>query len=280
LVVLWSEDRQYEHGPLLVVVMLALLFRDRSVLLSAARAGIARILPLILASIAWWVAYSWHVVSAQQCAAVLVGLAMFWAVGGEAGLTRALVPIGLLVLGSEIWEHAAPLLRAMAVMVARVLVSAIGIPVHVDGTMIEVPAGRFEVQGGCSGIKFALVAAALAVFYGHVQKLGLANRLKVLAALVFVALCANWIRIAAIIIIGEYTQLQSSIVRDHYWFSWTLFAVALIPMLAILRRYDAAEQDSPDAVASVPVTLRWLDLAIVVGALSVGPVLSALRHIP
>lgn len=270
---LWSEDRQYEHGPLLACVSLLLMFRHPAQFISAPTPNAARILPLLLASIVWWLAYAKHIVSAQQVATVLAGLAMFWAAGGKRGLAAAAVPVGWLVLGMEVWEQAAPLLQLLAVAVARTLVGMIGIPVHVVGAIIEVPAGRFEVVGGCSGIKFMLVASALAVFYGHVHQLALRERAKVLAAAVSLALCANWIRVAAIIAIGQYTDMRSPIVRNHYLFGWVLFAAAFVPMFAFFMRYKRPEPTMRGTDGQRDGPLRWREAAVVVATLAVGPCL-------
>ena len=45
----------------------------------------------------------------------------------------------------------------------RVLLRTVGIPAYFDGLQFQIPAGSFEIAGGCSGLHFLIVALAIAL---------------------------------------------------------------------------------------------------------------------
>jgi len=55
-------------------------------------------------------------------------------------------------------------------------------------------------------------------------------------------LLANWIRIFALIIIGHITEMQSSLMSDHEFFGWALFAAILFPSIYFSPAYKIKEK--------------------------------------
>ena len=80
-----------------------------------------------------------------------------------------------------VWDLLNPLLQWLSAFAVRGVLSLIGLPVYFDGLHFQIPAGVFEIAGGCSGLHFFIVGAAIAVFYGELHRDRLATRVKLVA---------------------------------------------------------------------------------------------------
>lgn len=83
---------------------------------------------------------------------------------------------------------------------AATLTKAIGVPILRAGNMISVPGCRLEVADACSGIKKLMVFCAFAVLYGYMFDLSPLRRAILFAAAIPIAVLANTIRVAALIV--------------------------------------------------------------------------------
>ena len=151
----------------------------------------------------------------------------------------------------------------------RGVLSLIGLPVYFDGLHFQIPAGVFEIAGGCSGLHFFIVGIAIAVFYGELHRDRLATRVKLVALAIVMALLTNWLRIAIIIIAGHLTDMRHYLVSgEHYTFGWAMFAVAMTIYFLIVRRWTAeaavaAAAPAPAApLAPLGVALACITLAL------------------
>jgi EpsI family protein len=134
-----------------------------------------------------------------------------------------------------------PALQAMATGVMSFLMSFTGIPVHIQGFFIEIPAGTFEIASACSGLSFLMSAITFAAFYGIAFFKSWWHRGVLMVAAIVAAMVSNWIRIWTLILIGQYTGLQHWLIDDHYVYGWVLFGIGLVPVLFLARKLDARE---------------------------------------
>lgn len=235
LLELWLDsDRPYSHGLLLAPLAGYL------VLLRSTRLGRTLASPS-------WTAY-----------ALFVGLLFVWLLGRAADIlvvtqvtfpfllllatgtvfgwtaARAVAfPIGLIFYAIPVWNYFTPFLQSMTVAAVRFSLDGYGIPVHVDGNLISIPEGTFEVAGGCAGLHYFVVALVIASLYAHQSGRGLVTGLMLIGAAAIAAVLTNWIRVGALVWIGHETNMQHYLVaQDHYYFGWILFALALVPFFA------------------------------------------------
>ena len=176
---------------------------------------------------------------------------------GPAAARALAFPLGFLYFAIPIWDFINPFLQAATTAVVGVMLAVTGVPSLVEGNIVTIPAGRFEIAGGCAGVAFFMTAGALAALYGHLHYDGRWGRRLLLLVIAFAgAMVLNWVRVYVVIVAGHLTDMQHYLVRvDHYTFGWALFTVALLPFYVIARRIEpalTAHEHEPDATATRP----------------------------
>jgi exosortase A len=136
---------------------------------------------------------------------------------------KVVFPTAFLVFILPFWGILVPFLQDLSVISVTYIMSFTGIPTYVEAQTITIPAGVFEIAGGCSGLRYLLVSLAVSsmFIFLHINNIKNAAMFTIIAILG--ALLTNWIRIALLIVIGEYTSMQSSLMADHNMFGWYLY---------------------------------------------------------
>lgn len=240
----WSdtESHTYTHGILIVVISLALLIWRRAELSSAriATSGWG-VLLLAVSALAWLVGLRAPIQIVHQLALPLIVWSAVWSLLGWSIARLCLFPLAYVYFAIPIWDHGNDFLQSMSVLAVRGFLRATSIPAYFEGELIEIPAGTFHIEDGCSGLHFFIVALALACLYGEVNRCSVAERLKLLVLATVCALVSNWLRIYIIIVAGHLTQMQHYLVRvDHYNFGWAVFAAAMVCFFVVAARWMPA----------------------------------------
>jgi exosortase len=262
LLVKWMDvvSRSYTHGPLIVLMAAFLLWRSCAVPEAVVRHSWAGAVVLALLGVFWLATYRSGIQLAHQALLPLIFMAALWTMFGAAFLRRVWIAVGFLFFAIPVWDILVPLLQWLSVFAVRAFLSVLGIPVYFDGLEFQIPAGHFEIAGGCSGLHFLNVAVALAVFYGELHDDTLKTRIKLLCLAVVFALLTNWVRITIIIVAGHLTDMQHYLVSgEHYSFGWMIFAVAMIVFFLIVRRWPSTARAAPASAQVITAASRsWL----------------------
>jgi EpsI family protein len=279
LAVRWSETGSYGHGFL--VVPLALFFLNRAAMRGRKAARYVGAFHWLLAalSVAWAFAYMSNVQVAQDALLPVLLLIAFGGLYGWQGLRAALLPVALFLLAIPVWDYTVLPLQLATAKVVEALLIAADFPVLVDGDLVHVSSGTFEIAGGCSGIRFLLTATILTIAYGQLYLRSRRARIKLMAAGIGLALGVNWIRVALVVIVGDVVGMDHPVVVDHAWLGWVLFAMALIPLFVYARRLEQADEsanrdDGSDAngdAQNSPPHASALSVIVVVVAMGIGP---------
>jgi exosortase len=253
---LWLDDerRTYTHGFLVAAVAVWLLWRSRVLAIRRETAAdpalhsLALLAVLSVVVIAWQLAFRAGIELAIELLLLpLMWLAVRLIIGKDAG-RAAFLPVTYLGFALTAWDYLNPAAQAVSVHAVRLMLRVVGIPAYFEGNDVQIPAGRFEIAEGCSGLHFIIVALAVATLMGELR--GDTWRLRVrwwLTALLL-AVTANWLRIFVIIVMGHLTNMQTYLVRgSHYGFGWALFSAALFVLFMFERRTPL-----PEAVTEAP----------------------------
>lgn len=139
-------------------------------------------------------------------------------------------PTAFLIFIFPLWGALTDLLQHISVVAVTYMMSFTGIPTYVEAEFITIPAGMFEIADGCSGLRYIIVSLAISSLFIFLYINNAKKAILFLSLAILGALITNWIRITALILIGEYTQMQSSLMEDHNTFGWYLY----IPFMFLL----------------------------------------------
>jgi exosortase A len=275
---LWQDTdrRLYTHGWLVLAVTVWLIWRDRDRIASIRMTPpIAGWCLVAIGSISWLVGFNAGLLVMTMLAMPLLALTAIWATAGAAVARRVAFAVLNLYFALPVWELLNPLLQSLTTFVNLWLAQVVGIPVVMEGNIIHIPAGSFEIAGGCSGLHFLIVALAIAALQGEIDRDDLRSRALLLGIAAALALMTNWLRVFIIIVAGHLTEMRHFLVKvDHYYLGWFLFAFALGFYLYLSSRVPHAVRTAPSKAQAVEQPARGRPMIAAVlsaAALALGP---------
>jgi exosortase A len=238
LALLWNgHNGDYSHGFLILIITAYLLIRQLSKR-SAFTGDINYFFLLILAALSfvWSLTQQANIQIGFQLLLPGIILLSFMSLFGLKRSKIFIFPSLYLIFAMPVWGGLNVPLQNMAVFVNTHLLGLINIPAFIEGFYVTIPAGTFEVAGGCSGIRYLMVSLSLFSLYAFDNYNRWSNRIILIVVAIIVATATNWIRIFIIIVAGQATNMESSLVKDHDFFGWIVFSVALIPLFMFARK--------------------------------------------
>jgi len=142
-------------------------------------------------------------------------------------------PAAFLVFIFPFWGILVPILQSISVAAVTYMMSFTGVPTYVEAEIITIPAGVFEIADGCSGLRYMIVSLAISSLFVFLNIKETKRAALFLSIAILGALLTNWIRITALILIGEYTNMESSLMEDHNTFGWYLY----VPFMVLLFKW-------------------------------------------
>jgi exosortase A len=232
------DDMPYTHGYVIALICAWLVWRNGRGFVPADRAHRApALVALLVTGLAWVFSVRAGVATVQWLLLPLLMLLSIWAAAGQATARRNLFPLAYLYFAMPVWGVVQSILLWGTVYVVRGLLTLAGVPAHFVGNSVQIPAGTFEIAGGCSGLHYTVVALAIAALMGELRDDDWRGRLKLLAIAGTLAVVTNWARVFIIILAGHFTHMQHYLVaQSHESFGWILFAVAMTAFFVLERR--------------------------------------------
>lgn len=182
------------------------------------------------------------------------------------GLTFPLVYAFFLVPFGESLEG--PLQDVTAAMAIRLLHMA-GVPAVLDGVLITIPNGYFEVAEACSGAKFVIAMAAYGTLVANVCYVAWPRRAAFMAMAMIVPVFANGLRAFGTIYAAHLTSVAAATGFDHIVYGWIFFGIVMAAVLAIGWHWFDRDPDAPwfDAAALQALPRHRVD-PLIAGALA------------
>lgn len=239
----------YKHGYLLLGMSAWLLLRTQDVAITRLAPSLIGLAVLLAGTLSYGLAELLDFTLGMQVMLPVLLFALIVATGGLQTVPLVLFPITLLFFGIPVWDLLVTPLQALSTAVVTAAVGLGGLPVYVEGSLVHIASGTFEIAEGCSGDRYFIVALALAAFYGFDTLQRASSRWLLLLAAAVMAVVSNWIRIYILILIGEATAMQHPLIAEHDNFGWLVFAIMMAPVLLLGRRLQSREGAWP---ASLP----------------------------
>lgn len=243
----WTKwDQALAHGSLMAMVTLYYVFAtsqlerypQKGVLLKQMTGLFIALVFVVFAALSQRVAMD--AITQLALVALLYGLMLVFF--PTVSWLRLIQVSGLLLFCVQAWGSLNDLLLYLASEVVGSAIAMLSIPALIDGNSITLPYGIMLIADGCSGLRYFIIAIALA----WMLSINLDYRLPAMVATLLVAaalaLIMNWIRIYVLILVGFYSEMQHSLVQDHEFFGWVLFAIITLPVMyfAPQRRFKGA----------------------------------------
>ena len=144
-------------------------------------------------------------------------------------------------------------LQTATVAMTMPLLHLFGVPAHVDGVLITIPGGYFEVAEACSGAKFVIAMIAYGALVANVCFVSWRRRAIFMVVAVVVPVIANGLRAFGTIYAAYLTSVERATGLDHIVYGWVFFGLVMAAVLAIgWRWFDRA----PDAPVFDPARLQ------------------------
>jgi len=193
-------------------------------------------------------------------------------------------PILLMLLSGPLLSIFVPVLQDITAIASGLALELSGISTLVDGVLILVPAGTFEVDTSCSGLNVVTVGTILSLLYAYINHFRLKEGTVLLMFGMLVSILSNIIRVYIIVIVGNATKMQHALVEDHGYLGWIVFSIVFGIFIFVVSRYwtskvnyennsahDLLVNKSPDNNTPERNYLSGAILSILI--ISVGPLL-------
>ena len=163
---------------------------------------------------------------------------------------------------TPVWGVLNGILQTISTIAVDNIMKLTGIPVYVEGNFVQIPAGVFEIAGGCSGLRYMITALALSLIYCHINLSKTRNIILIFGLAILGSMITNWIRIFIIILIGHYTEMQSSLVEDHNSIGWFVFAPFALLLFYVGGKLEAATALPQNAKVRGYLTTKQLVMVV------------------
>ena len=174
------------------------------------------------------------------------------------------VPIGFLAFGfplpSYLYVEVSTMLQLVSSQLGAGLLDLVGVPVFLDGNIIDLGTMKLQVAEACSGLRYLLPLLSFGVLCAFIYRAPLWAKLFVVAVTVPLTIVLNSVRIAMTGLFVHFGNQHLAEGFMHLFEGWVIFLIALailfVMMFAILRllgwRGRFAEMLDFDRMAGTP----------------------------
>lgn len=136
-------------------------------------------------------------------------------------------------------------LQAVTVAMTMKLLHLAGVAASVDGVLITIPNGYFEVAEACSGAKFVIAMVAYGALVANVAYVSWGRRAAFMAMALVVPVVANGVRAFGTIYAAHLTSVEAATGFDHIVYGWVFFGMVMAAVIAIGWHWFDRDPDAP-----------------------------------
>lgn len=234
----WMGNVYYSHGFLVPIISGYVIWRMRKELTSikkkeSQKGLLVFIIGLALQGIA--VLYVIRFLSGLSLIITIFGILLY--LYGWEFVNKVRFPILFLLLAIPLpfVDTIAPPVQIISAVTSADLANIVGIPVKIDGLILNTPKGSFEVALECSGLKSVISLLTLSIIYAFILEGGLLMKYVIVLSSIPLAITGNILRITSILIIANIYGKDAVMNYFHDISNILLFGVALIGVILVGR---------------------------------------------
>jgi exosortase A len=255
LVDVWWHDVTFNHCFFVLPISAWLIWGRRQELAQT----MPRQQPLALIGLAaaaggWLLATAADVQVIEFIALVLMLVSVFVGVFGFAVARIVWFPLAFLFFMVPIGTFLVAPLQDWTAAFSVGALRFVGIPTYLDGIMIYIPNGVFEVAEACAGLRFLIANIVIATLFAYLAYDQRWKWILFVALGIVIPIVANGIRAFGIVYIAHVTDGRVAAGVDHIVYGWGFFTVVMLVLLFIGNSFaDRRVGDFPAPTAPAPL---------------------------
>jgi len=245
--IVWSVDG-YSHGLWVPFISLGLIWNKRDQTLLPAPSFSWLGIPVIaIASVLWLIGAAAEIKLIQHFAFILGIQSVLLSCLGKALYRAYLFPFLFLFLAIPFGEGLIPILQTITAETVIFLLEIAGVSIQVEGVLLTLSSGTYEVARACAGIKFFFTSMVVGVLLAHLLYRKWIHRLALLLAAALLPIIANALRVLGILVIAESTDPSFAKGIDHLVYGWGFLSLVLIVLITIAYKFSDKTVSETDA---------------------------------
>jgi exosortase len=240
-----GADSYYSHGFLVPFVTLFFVYQQRDHLVAAKQqTSLAGLFVIIFALILHTLGTALYIffISGISLFLLAIGLSLF--LFGTKISKLIWFPLLFLIFMFPLPQAVISLvsfpLKIFAAKVGVWLVAAVGIPIHLEGFNIFIPAGQLLVGNPCSGLRSLIAFLALGSVFAYVTPISTGKKWILFFITIPIALLSNVVRIPILILVSHYWGLAAA-APDTFVHTGSGMLVFIIGFLLLLTSVKVLE---------------------------------------
>jgi exosortase len=228
----WYTIPDYSHGFLVPFFALFLLWDKREILRNTPIRQTWRGIALVVFAIIVLILGVYGVdLFTARISFVFLLAGLIWTLFGSLMLRELRFPLLVLVLAipfpTILFNQVTFPLQLFASRIASDILPLLGVPVLLEGNVIQLPVMKLEVAEACSGIRSLMSLFTLAVFYGYFLERTTRRRWLLALAAIPIAVTANVFRIVGTGLCVQYWDPDKALGFFHEFSGWVMFVISL-----------------------------------------------------
>jgi exosortase A len=257
---LWRTST-YSHAWFILPISLYLGWRIRRDVESLGPSPSFRILPLVPPlAFAWLLGAMTSTDVIQNFFLVAMIVCLIWGEIGTRAARVLVMPLVFLFFAVPMGDSLIPWLQDFSAWFAIKLLDLTRVPALLEGRIITIPSGKWEVAEACSGIRFLLASLTIGFVYAAVVYRKWGRRIAFLAASFLIPVLANGLRVYGIILTDYLGGTRLARSADHIFAGWLFLSIITVLLFAVGIRWreEAPKVSSNDFLPQVELTRHGL----------------------
>lgn len=254
----WLYSGSYSHG-LLVIFLSAVLIYQKKDKMACIKPQIMQksLIALMGFGILWCASTLVQLKLGEQLAVLgflISSVALFL---GKVIFNEIKFPLFFLLLALPIGYELAPVFQWMTAQYVKIGLNLFSIPVWQEGFWFTTSTGTFEIGPSCSGFRYVIAIVGVSLLYGYWQSWSVKNSIFLILGALIMAISANGVRAACIVIWATATDTYYAIAFDHEIYGWIFFGCILVGFFLLTRLFPKKNKQSSSFKPIILIQRRY-----------------------